>query len=162
PSCSRQDWSTTTWSAASATPRLPSWPDRSTCRSTARRHRRAASFSLSILGGMSPLASVDVPASTANLGSGFDCFAAALSLKLRVELYEGSETGITLNAHGEGVPNADADPDQNLIIRAFREGMRAAMGAPMGSGAWRLEVSSMIPAARGLGSSAAAIMGGLL
>ena len=100
---------------------------------------------------MPPLASVDVPASTANLGSGFDCFAAALSLKLRVELYEGSETGITLNAHGEGVPAPDADPDQNLIIRAFREGMRAAMGAPMGSGAWRLEVSSMIPAARGLG-----------
>src|SRR6188508_3468354 len=111
---------------------------------------------------MSPLASVDVPASTANLGSGFDCFAAALSLKLRIELFEGSETGITLNAHGEGVPNADADPDQNLIIRAFREGMRAAMGTPMGSGAWRLEVSSMIPAARGLGSSAAAIVGGLL
>jgi homoserine kinase len=111
---------------------------------------------------MPPLASVDVPASTANLGSGFDCFAAALSLKLRVELYEGSEVGITLNAHGEGVPAPDADPDQNLIIRAFREGMRAAMGAPMGSGAWRLEVSSMIPAARGLGSSAAAIVGGLL
>ena len=94
---------------------------------------------------MSPLASVDVPASTANLGSGFDCFAAALSLKLRVELHEGSETGITLNAHGEGVPDADADPDQNLIIRAFREGMRAAMGAPMGSGAWRLEVEQHDP-----------------
>ena len=36
------------------------------------------------------------------------------------------------------------------------------MGAPMGSGAWRIEVSSMIPAARGLGSSAAAIVAGLL
>jgi homoserine kinase len=111
---------------------------------------------------MPPIASVDVPASTANLGSGFDCFAAALSLKLRVELYEGSEVGITLNAHGEGIPPPDADPEQNLIIRAFREGMRAALGAPMGTGAWRLEVSSMIPAARGLGSSAAAVVGGLL
>ena len=111
---------------------------------------------------MPPIASVDVPASSANLGSGFDCFAAALSLKLRAELHPGDEPGIVLNAHGEGVPRPDDDPEENLVIRAFREGMRASHGAPQGSGAWRLEVSSMIPAARGLGSSAAAIVGGLL
>jgi homoserine kinase len=111
---------------------------------------------------MPPIASVDVPASSANLGSGYDCFAAALSLKLRAELHAGDQAGIELNAHGEGVPQPDDDPDANLIIRAFREGMRAAMGAPGGSGAWRLEVSSMIPAARGLGSSASAIVAGLL
>jgi homoserine kinase len=111
---------------------------------------------------MAPIASIDVPASTANLGSGYDCFAAALSLKLRAELHAGDEVGIMLNAHGEGVPRSDADPEANLIIRSFREGMRSALGAPGGSGAWRLEVSSMIPAARGLGSSAAAIVAGLL
>jgi homoserine kinase len=111
---------------------------------------------------MPPIASVDVPASSANLGSGYDCFAAALSLKLRAELFAGDQAGIELNAHGEGVPRPDDDPDANLIIRAFREGMRAAMGAPGGNGAWRLEVSSMIPAARGLGSSASAIVAGLL
>jgi homoserine kinase len=111
---------------------------------------------------MPPIASVDVPASSANLGSGYDAFAVALSLKLRVELHTGDETGIVLNAHGEGAPGPDDDPDANLIIRAFREGMRAAHGPPEGSGAWRLEVSSMIPAARGLGSSASAIVGGLL
>lgn len=111
---------------------------------------------------MAPIASVDVPASSANLGSGFDCLAAALSLKLRAELYPGDEAGILLNARGEGAPPAGADPEENLLIRAFREGMRAARGAHSGSGAWRIEVSSMIPAARGLGSSAAAIVGGLL
>ncbi len=111
---------------------------------------------------MPPLASVDVPATSANLGSGFDCFAAALSLKLRAELYQGDEAGILLNAHGEGLPAADADPDQNLVIRAFREGLRAAHGANAGAGAWRIEVSSMIPSARGLGSSASAIVAGLL
>jgi homoserine kinase len=111
---------------------------------------------------MPPIASVDVPASSANLGSGFDCLATALSLKLRAELHDGDEPGIVLNAHGEGVPRPDDDPDQNLLIRAFREGMRASHGSATGSGAWRLEVSSMIPAARGLGSSAAAIVGGLL
>jgi homoserine kinase len=111
---------------------------------------------------MPPIASVDVPASSANLGSGFDAFAAALSLKLRAELYHGDEAGIVLNAHGEGAPAPDDDPEANLVIRAFREGLRAAHGSPMGSGAWRIEVSSMIPAARGLGSSAAAIVAGLL
>ncbi|HEY7463634.1 MAG TPA: homoserine kinase [Candidatus Limnocylindria bacterium] len=111
---------------------------------------------------MPPIASVDVPASTANLGSGFDCFAAALSLKLRVELHHGDLPGIVLNAHGEGGPGPDDDPEANLVIRAFREGMRAAHGSPLGSGTWRLEVSSMIPAARGLGSSASAIVAGLL
>jgi homoserine kinase len=108
------------------------------------------------------LASVEVPASSANLGSGFDCFAAALSLKLRAELYRGDEAGIVLEARGEGAPADDADPEQNLVIRAFRAGLRTAGGASVGSGAWRLEVASMIPAARGLGSSAAAIVAGLL
>ncbi len=109
-----------------------------------------------------PIASVDVPASSANLGSGFDCFAAALSLKLRAELHRGDEPGILLNAHGEGVPREGDDPDENLLIRAFRDGLRCAHGSEAGSGAWRIEVSSMIPAARGLGRSAAALVAGLL
>jgi homoserine kinase len=108
------------------------------------------------------LASVEVPASSANLGSGFDCFAAALSLKLRAELFRGDEAGILLEAHGEGAPALGSDPEQNLVIRAFRAGLRTAGGASVGSGAWRIEVASMIPAARGLGSSAAAIVAGLL
>jgi homoserine kinase len=111
---------------------------------------------------MPPIASVDVPASAANLGSGFDCFAAGLSLKLRAELWDGDEAGIVLNTRGEGAPRADQPAGDNLLIRAFREGVRAALGSPVGSGAWRLEVSSMIPAARGLGSSAAAIVAGVL
>lgn len=108
---------------------------------------------------MPPIASVDVPASSANLGSGFDCFAAALSLKLRAELWPGDEAGITLNARGEGAPRDDEPPGDNLLIRAFREGLRisAAPSAP-----WRIDVSSMIPPARGLGSSAAAIVAGVV
>lgn len=109
------------------------------------------------------IATVDVPASSANLGSGFDAFAVALSLKLRAELLPGDHAGIELVAHGEGVPPDDADPDENLVIRAFREGLRVSLGAGGASGiAWRIEVSSMIPAARGLGSSGAAIVAGLL
>ncbi len=109
---------------------------------------------------MPPIASVDVPASTANLGSGFDSFAAALSLKLRAELWHGDEAGIVLNARGEGAPRAGEPADENLLIRAFREGLRVS--AAPGAASWRLEVSSMIPAARGLGSSAAAIVAGVV
>lgn len=109
---------------------------------------------------MPPIASVDVPASSANLGSGFDCFAVALSLKLRAELWHGDETGIVLNARGEGAPPDSTAADENLLIRAFREGLRASSAT--GAGSWRLEVSSMIPAARGLGSSAAAIVAGVV
>jgi homoserine kinase len=109
-----------------------------------------------------PIASVDVPASTANLGSGFDCLAAALSLKLRAELHEGNLPGIVLNAHGEGGYAAESAGSDSMVVRAFREGLRVAGGPPGGGGAWRIELSSMIPAARGLGSSAAAILAGLL
>ena len=109
---------------------------------------------------MPPIASVDVPASSANLGSGFDSFAVALSLKLRAELWPGDEAGITLNAAGEGVPRDDEPADDNLLIRAFREGLR--ISAAPGAASWRIEVSSMIPAARGLGSSAAAIVAGVV
>jgi homoserine kinase len=73
----------------------------------------------------------------------------------------GDEAGITLVARGEG-SSADHDGEENLLLRAFREGLRAALGSGAGSGAWRIEASSMIPAARGLGSSAAAIVAGLL
>ena len=109
---------------------------------------------------MPPIATVDVPASSANLGSGFDCFAAALSLKLRAELWHGDEPGILMNARGEGAPRDDERPDDNLLIRAFREGLR--LSAAAGAGAWRIDVSSMIPSARGLGSSAAAIVAGVV
>ena len=107
---------------------------------------------------MPPIASVDVPASSANLGSGFDCFAAALSLKLRAELWSGDEAGIVLNARGEGAPRDGEPADDNLLIRAFREGLRVS--AAPGAASWRIDVSSMIPSARGLGSSAAAIVAG--
>ena len=109
---------------------------------------------------MPPIASVDVPASSANLGSGFDCFAAALSLKLRAELWSGDEAGIVLNARGEGAPRDGEPADDNLLIRAFREGLRVS--AAPGAASWRIDVSSMIPSARGLGSSAAAIVAGVV
>lgn len=106
------------------------------------------------------LATVDVPASTANLGSGFDCLAAALSLRLHADLYESDDAGITVVTRGEGARAAESG--EQLMLRSFRDGLRMARGSSAGSGAWRIEISSLIPPARGLGSSAAVIVAGVL
>lgn len=90
---------------------------------------------------------VRVPASSANLGPGYDVLAAAVSLYLELEVEETGE--FSLDPGGLDV-STDRD---NLIVRAF-ETLHSADGI-----AFRLK--SEIPLARGLGSSAAAIVAGL-
>ena len=91
---------------------------------------------------------VTVPASSANLGPGFDVFAAALQLELELEI---SETGEFSVDAGDNPLPLDRS---NLCVRAF-ERLHPADGL-------RFEIRSEIPIARGLGSSAAAIVAGLL
>jgi homoserine kinase len=91
---------------------------------------------------------VRVPATSANLGSGFDVFAAALSVHLELEVTETGE--FAFDAGGLGMP----EDRSNLCVRAFEE-LHPADGL-------RFELRSEIPIARGLGSSAAAIIAGLL
>lgn len=90
---------------------------------------------------------VRVPASSANLGPGYDALAAAVSLQLELEVEESGE--FSFDPGGLDVPTGR----DNLIVRAF-ESLHAADGL-----AFRLR--SEIPLARGLGSSAAAIVAGL-
>jgi homoserine kinase len=90
---------------------------------------------------------VRVPASSANLGPGYDVLAAAVSLFLELEVEETGE--FSLDPGGLEVPTGR----DNLIVRAF-ETLHPADGI-----AFRLR--SEIPLARGLGSSAAAIVAGL-
>ena len=90
---------------------------------------------------------VRVPASSANLGPGYDTMAAAVSLYLDLEVEEAGE--YSFDAGGLDVPTGR----ENLIVRAF-ESLHSADGI-----AFRLR--SEIPLARGLGSSAAAIVAGL-
>jgi homoserine kinase len=90
---------------------------------------------------------VRVPASSANLGPGYDVMAAALALQMEVEV---SETGeFSVDAGELEVPNGR----DNLVVRAF-ETLHPADGL-------RFSIRSDIPLARGLGSSAAAIVAGL-
>jgi homoserine kinase len=90
---------------------------------------------------------VRVPGSSANLGPGFDVLAAALSVHLEVEVQETGEFGVRTTLD---VPRDET----NLVVRAF-ERLHPADG-------FRFRIASEIPPASGLGSSAAAIVAGLL
>jgi homoserine kinase len=91
---------------------------------------------------------VKVPATSANLGPGYDVLAAALALHLELEV---EETGsFSVEAGGLGIPLDRS----NLCVRAF-ESLRPADGIAF-------RIRSGIPLAAGLGSSAAAIVAGLL
>ena len=91
---------------------------------------------------------VRVPASSANLGPGFDALAAALSIELELEVAEGSEFAVRSD-----VPGVPLDRT-NLCVRAF-EALHTADGISF-------EIRSKIPPSAGLGSSAAAIVAGLV
>jgi homoserine kinase len=90
---------------------------------------------------------VRVPASSANLGPGFDCFAAALGLHLELEVSDAERF--------ELVSALDVRRDRsNLAVVAFER--------LLGAAGYRFEMRSEIPLSGGLGSSAAAIVAGLM
>jgi homoserine kinase len=108
---------------------------------------------------------VQVPATTANIGPGFDCLGAALTLYNRFQftpLPETSKTegNPTLSIEVEGLEAARVQTDaQNLAYRAFCT-LFEQVNCPIPN--LHLKISLGIPLARGLGSSATAIVGGLL
>jgi homoserine kinase len=99
---------------------------------------------------------VDVPATSANLGPGFD--ALGLALELRDELTASvTRSGLSVEVHGEGAGSLALD-DSHLVVRAMRTTFEA-LGAPMPG--LHLVCRNAVPQARGLGSSSAAIVGGV-
>lgn len=93
-----------------------------------------------------------VPATTANLGAGFDCFGMALSLYGRFS-FEELPSGLRFEQIEAAYCNKD-----NLAVRAYRSAQRA-MGLPE-SGLF-VRIASDIPVSRGLGSSASLIVAGI-
>jgi homoserine kinase len=90
---------------------------------------------------------VRVPASSANLGPGYDVLAAALAIELELEVEETGEFAVECDLPGVPLDRT------NLCVRAF-ERLHPAEGV-------RFTIRSAIPSAAGLGSSAAAIVAGL-
>jgi homoserine kinase len=96
---------------------------------------------------------VRVPASSANLGPGFDSFAVALPLLAEFDLRPARAWSVTIDGDGQGIP---AD-EENLFLISARATARAAGRELIPQ---HVTQRSAIPSARGLGSSAAAIVGG--
>jgi homoserine kinase len=101
---------------------------------------------------------VQVPATSANLGPGFDSFGLAFGMYDRYVAQILDEGGLDIDVTGEG---SDEVPrtDKNLLVKAINKGFDYLGGRPKGLAVRALNV---IPHGRGLGSSASAIIGGLV
>lgn len=100
---------------------------------------------------------VRVPATSANLGPGFDAFGLALGLHDQVEARV-TGGGLAVQVFGEGEETAAAG-ERHLVVRAMRTAFDAMGGQPAGL---VLRCTNGIPHGRGLGSSAAAVVSGIL
>ncbi len=100
---------------------------------------------------------VIVPATSANLGPGYDTMGLALGLLDELEL-EATTGGIEIEVEGEGADSVPTGED-HLVVQALRRGLDHAGAPQVGI---RLRARNRIPHGRGLGSSAAATVAGLL
>jgi homoserine kinase len=97
-----------------------------------------------------------VAASSANLGPGFDSLALALNLYDEI-VVETTESGLNVEVEGEGAGQVPLD-SSHLVVRAIQHGLRAVDATV---GGLNVRCRNAIPQSRGLGSSAAAVVGGL-
>ena len=104
---------------------------------------------------MSRRVHVRVPATSANLGPGFDALGLALGLYNEVEARPAAATTVSIEGTGAGrLPTNE----KNVVVRAIRLAYEAVGRADE---SWTVRCVNRIPSARGLGSSAAAWVGGL-
>ena len=105
----------------------------------------------------SPSVRVRVPATSANLGPAFDCAGLALTRHDVVEFAPAPE-GLEVVLSGEGAESLPTD-ESHLVVRAFRTGCAELGWTPPGL---RVVADNGIPQGRGMGSSAAAVVAGLV
>jgi homoserine kinase len=99
---------------------------------------------------------VEVPATSANLGPGFDSLGLALELRDQLEA-EVLDDGVVVEVTGQGADSVPRDAS-HLVVRSMHAAFDV-LGVP--APGLRLSCHNAIPHARGLGSSSAAIVGGL-
>lgn len=100
---------------------------------------------------------VEVPATTANLGPGFDTLGMSLEIYNEVAVEE-IDSGLDIEVLGYGSDELARD-ENNLIYKVMEKVFKEVSYQPKGL---RITLNNRIPLARGLGSSAAAIIGGLI
>jgi len=101
---------------------------------------------------------VTVPATTANLGPGFDCIGAALTLYNEFKFTRRDHGGVTISVTGKEAARVETS-ESNLGYQAFLKLYEYLGQQPPPV---EIEIKLGVPLARGLGSSASAIVGGLL
>ena len=101
---------------------------------------------------------VQVPATSANVGPGFDSIALAFAMHDRYVAQVLDEPGLDIDVTGEGADDVPRT-EKNLLVKAMYKGFDFLGGKPKGIAVRALNV---IPHGRGLGSSASAIIGGLV
>jgi len=110
-------------------------------------------------------ASVEAPATIANLGAGYDCLGLAVDLQLRVTVQVVSPfadpSSIDLAVHGDCVGELPEDRSNRFIV-ALEAGLRELGFDGFEAVGWKVEMTNPIPLERGLGSSAAATVAGLV
>ncbi|MCK5766841.1 MAG: homoserine kinase [Candidatus Atribacteria bacterium] len=102
---------------------------------------------------------IKVPSTTANLGPGFDCFGMALKLYLFLEIEE-IKQGLIIQSQGEGASQFE-EGENNLIWKAFKLVLDKFNKGKDLKGL-KIKILNQIPVTRGLGSSASAIIGGIV
>jgi len=101
---------------------------------------------------------VHVPATSANLGPGYDVIGMALEIYNRFEVTIGGPDRVSIEVEGEGAGELPAD-ENNLIYEAFIAGCEMAGIKPPNI---HIRQFNSIPLNRGMGSSATAVLGGLM
>lgn len=99
-----------------------------------------------------------VPATSANLGPAFDCAGLALGVEDELIAMVSDDAGVLIEVTGEGAGDLPTDA-RHLVARAMAMGFEAMGVRPEG---FVLRCTNAIPHGRGMGSSAAAIIGGLV
>lgn len=113
---------------------------------------------MSITGFVSGAVRVLVPASSANLGPGFDAMGLALDINDELIAMVTEDDGVLVEIEGEGAESLPRD-ETHLVVQAMFHGFDIMGKRPPG---FILKCRNAIPHSRGLGSSASAIVGGLM
>ena len=117
----------------------------------------AAKRNLSGITFKATMAQISVPASSANIGPGFDFFGLALEIRDRYAAQVLDDEIFDVDVTGEGADQVKKD-SKNLVIKSMMRGFEHMGAKPRGIA---LRALNVIPHGRGLGSSASAIVGGL-
>jgi homoserine kinase len=108
---------------------------------------------------------VEAPATIANLGAGYDTLGLAVDMALSVSVEawarDGETPEVELEVEGEGKGALPASRSNRLVV-ALEAGLRELGVDDLDSIAWRISLTNPIPLERGLGSSAAATVAGLV